>query len=368
MSQEFDPQRELKKAIQHAWDRIVLDTDKEPNLSLIAAYVDGRLTDAETRHLASHLVECPAAWEVMEQMLPEDMPFPTVSDEEESPKEREGPETLSLREHSQLKPTRGNSKPTWLLTMAAGWGAALLCGGLVWHMQGEATDLRQRLALADQTRVKVEQLEQQQRVRASQLARLELTDLAQQAAPYRSVFVIGDADLGMVRVAMRENRVRGPEQPSEVAEANIDKTLARLREALQDATPADLTSSERATRLAEVASLIIADELSQADAILTELEATPDTKPLDVRNARAVWRIAKAETLPPSEAEPLLITAESTLREIAAAGESNAWLNLALLFVDQGRAAEASLAASKYLGSNPAPAIAELVRQRFSVP
>ena len=73
--------------------------------------------------------------------------------------------------------------------------------------------------------------------------------------------------------------------------------------------------------------------------------------------------------MPLAQAKPLLNEAEATPRQqIAAAGESKAWLNLALFYIDQGRATDASLAAMEYLNREPDPAVAELIRQRFGFP
>ena len=239
MSQEIDPQHELRKAFQQAWDKLVLDTDIEPNLSLIAAYVDGRLNDAETRHLANHLIECPAAWEIMEQMLPEGMTFPTVPDQEVSPSQNEAPESIPFRPTAELEQRRKRHGPPGSWPWPPGGAShALWRTDLAIAERGDR-HAQDRLALAVEAQAKVEQLERQQRVRSSQLAHLELTELA--TTLHRFARCISSAMRTSAWFAWRCARIawrESAEEPSKLAAANIVQTLDRVRVALQESKSA----------------------------------------------------------------------------------------------------------------------------------
>jgi hypothetical protein len=352
MGQDAEYHSELLDAYQDVWQDLVARSEAEPDVAMIAAYIDGQLNEAETRRLGRHIVDCPLAWEILEYTLPEGRALPGLAGDEtvagDMARERR---TASVAVGSNQTASPGwTSRRPWQLALAAGWLLAVVCGVSLWW--ADVPGLKTRMA----------RMEELQRDTAYQLARAEVADLARYAADFGQVYAIGEPTGGLVRTATRPSTLTVNQLPDN-AWKEIDHKLISIRKTVAAAEVPNAPEDSAPLRLLEVSGLIMAGRLDEADALLLELEERFPGN--EVRNARAVWQFAAARYAPLGEQQVLKDQAVSTLRQIDSKDLPQAWLNLALYYRAENDGPNAVMAAKKYLDTDPDTVVAEIVRQTF---
>lgn len=354
MARDSSHHSELQSACQKAWDDMVAQSEEEPDVSLIAAYVDGHLNEAESRRLGRHICACPLAWEILESMLPEGRPLPLPDEGDTSAEEMvdtQASESLAGRAEKAAVPSK-TIRRSWQLALAAGWLMAIAIGGWLWW--ADVPGLQNRIS----------RMEEQRRDTACRVARAEVGELAQSSGGFGPVYAIGDPTVGLMRVAAQPQS-RGSDEPSDDVRKQIDNKLASIRSVLADAELPDAPDGNSPLRLIEISGLILAGRLDEADTLLVELEERFSSN--KVRNARAVWQIAAAQEASLDKARELKAGARKTLQEIAPKGPPEAWLNLALYYMAEGDDRNAMQAFEEYLKTKPDAVVAEIIRQEFGL-
>src|SRR5262245_31231790 len=67
----------LRQLFGEAWREKIAVDEQEPDLELLAAYVDGRLDEVGVARLAQEIQKSPLPWQLLEQSLHPDHPLPT---------------------------------------------------------------------------------------------------------------------------------------------------------------------------------------------------------------------------------------------------------------------------------------------------
>jgi hypothetical protein len=169
----------------------------------------------------------------------------------------------------------------------------------------------------------------------------------------RSPYLVGEstddwaalADSTVSEALVRGGLRGGPDLTDEDAEA-ISRAKDELFAAAQEYGLLGLPG-----RLEYAAALIKAARLEEAERVLEEIEvdasATPGTL-AQWRNLRGTLLATRAADSSMTVAEPLMAEAEALFRQAAEGGLNEAWLNLAMLLLEQGEAAEAEEALQTY--------------------
>ncbi len=329
----------LGDAFQTGWQNVVASDPHDPLLDRLAAYADGRLPAGEEAVVAREIAESPVAFELLAALVGDaerKRPLPSSEASVAVPFVTRGaPE--------QKRERRGSSLAVWAAAaslLVAGWGLVR-----VRSLDGEVAALSRRAHEATSALVE------------SQTQRLASLD--EEAMPY----LAGSSSAELAEDAMTalrktlQGRSRGP-GPSDEQAAAIAAAQARLASA---AALFDLATIEG--QLAHAAALVAAGQLDQAEAALTQIEATAAEHPATLgpwENASATLAARRAAETPVAQAAALWQRSEQLYRSAAGHGHHSAWLNLALMLAEQGNKHSESLAAvQKYLDSIPDAATRE---------
>jgi hypothetical protein len=341
----------LRGLARDEWDRFVAADPQEPNLEMLAAYVDGGLDDAGREYVARHIAQSPRAWAVLESMLAPGQKLPFIEERTEGPARRGPPGIV------RPAPVPGHRERVFYypLAMAAGLLLAVTFGGMSWHFS------RQRDELAGQV-AKLEQAEVDRRETRVQLARLEKMELTEAAAEFRPQVHLGSTDTRHTFDSLRRAVSGGVRGANDGERTRLDEAAAAARDAIERAAVLQPAQS-LAWRLDEAAVLIAALKFDEADRLLAELEKSHPDDPR-VKNARGAWLVHRASQLPAAESEPLLARAEPLLKS-AAAGEPQAWLNLFVLYSARQDKAAAAAAVREYAKTSGDVTLRDFVKEQF---
>ena len=147
----------------------------------------------------------------------------------------------------------------------------------------------------------------------------------------------------------------------------IEAAARDLGSALQKWSTVHGNTKSLAATQEQAAAQIASGNLDAADRTLTTLEQSKSGPLAATQNLRAIWLVESAQSKPPDEAKPLLSLAKDHFSKAAQAGETDAWLNLALLLSEQNELAQARNAAQQFVGRIPDPERREIVRQAFGL-
>lgn len=352
---------EIEAALDDHW----LALQHECDLNLLAAYAEDSLPRATRERVALLIATNPYAQAVVESVRQR------LASEPASTMGARGTTTTSttpteprLSQPSDQPSVRGradrDSTRKWRYLIAASLlvaTAALFWG---WHGAGERGRLQDQVAQLD-ARWK-DSLQ-----RESQVAK---SLLASQTAQREPVYLVGASSPSLLAAALTEpTRVRGPEDETPDERATLDRLAHAARQAADQQARA-LRQDDAHRRLEHASVSLLAGLLDEADRELRDLEREP--RGVDsgaVSNARGVWHLVRARRADTrKEEKDSLEAARQSLVKAAEQGEPNAWLNLAILLLDQRETSEAKKAAVRYLESTRlAPEAARQVSTRFAL-
>lgn len=347
MSNEIPISRErLLRSTQSAWHAHLADDEHEPNIEMLAAYVDGGLDDAGRRYVARHIAESPRAWALLESLLEPGQQLPFVED---APQAQQAAPAQSNAPPVTLRPStssRGERLAVFYpMAMAASLLLAVTLGLTSWQQSGRR---EQATAQLSQSRL--------------ELARARRS-LLNEATAETSVPVFAGSMTPEQLPATIERLSRGATRgPTDVDKSRIDAALAATTSALDEAA-AVAPQAALELKIDRVAAWMQAGKLDDADRVLIELESQHGDDPR-VKNARGAWCIHKARESTKADSDTFLARAETLLKS-ATAGEPQAWLNLVELYSMQRKQAEAAAAARKFAETTSDPQVRAAIERHF---
>lgn len=331
-------------AFQSGWQRLTADDQHEPDVERLAAYADGRLTEADQQAVAQEIAESPVAFELLVALMDEHAAGGRLP-------------SADRAEHVLKAPTPPAIERGRRRTQVAAWAIAASLLAAAWgvvrsqNLKNEVAALSHR---ADEA--------------AAALVISEKERLAELPAEDRLPFLLGRSSPELAEVAVADfgdllsgDGSRGAEPPTDAESA----ALRARREGLAWAASLFDRASVRG-QLEYAAALIQAGERRHALALLEQLEQSAnetDETAAAWANLRGGLYALEAAEAPVSQAAPLWTQAEALLRRAAGQGLRDAWLNLALTLAAQDKRRGALEAAERYLEGESSPQVREDLRR-----
>lgn len=316
-------------AARTEWDALV-DADRtEPNLEAIAAYIDNKLDAANIDYVARHIAQSPRAWEVLQTMLEPGQSLPQVDDSRR---------TILKRPFFERFDSRN------VFALAASVLLAVSLGYIGWQTN------ERRLVDA-------------QRLRADrELVQAIKRNVESVAAEYSPPVFVGSSDPQATLAALKKTIAGGFRGPDASEHERLTAAAAEAQKSIALAAKS-FPEESLSFRLEEVAVLIAAGKLAEAEGVLKALQADHGSDPR-VGNARGAWLVHQARSLTQLQAEPLLAEAEKLLESVAL-DEPAAWLNLFELYDLRRDRVKAAEAVRNYAKVAENKEISDFVEQRF---
>lgn len=356
----------LQDGFQAAWNDLLAADESEPDLDRLAAYNEGFLTPGDQQRVLREMCESPLALEI-EAALTED--------EEITRAKRPTVDTIdsSVLKLPDINATQKKSRSIPLWVVAASLAVAF--GSLIfgWNrdvelavVSKEVVSLRDRAAIANELESKLNVAEEKNQATATSLLITEKERLALLTSETKQPYLSGKTSTELLRIAL--NDLGQPRNTKALADDDataVERATRRVRKSAEQ-----LSLSKPESRLESTAALIQAGYLDDASAILNEIESSSDLSSelqAQIKNVRATLLMARSASLSPAEAKPLWEKAEILFRQAAEAEVVNAWLNLAILLVEQQKLDEARLAAKKHLEVEQDPQCRAVVAEAFGI-
>lgn len=338
------------------WDAVIAADELEPNMEMLAGYLDGGLDEAGRERVARHIAESPRAWDLLQTMLEPGQVIPLCGDSLKT--NSESPTTPPRTSLPTPKFSAPWFQPVTTYAVAASLLLAVTFGVVAWRSTSERREIESRLAQTQQVEA--------ERLRSSrELVGLVKRNVDAAAAEYMRPVFAGSSDTRHTLASLKKAMTGNFRGPNETEEAQLEEAAAEAQRSIASAVrsfPEDALNF----RLEEAAVLIAARQLDAADTILKTLESENGSNS-SIRNARGAWLVHKARISSSTETESLLAQAEALLKS-AAADEPLAWLNLFELYDARRDRAAAVAAARSYAAAVQDPEITAFVERQFGAP
>lgn len=342
----------VRRLAHKAWSQQIASDSQEPNLEMLAAYVDGGLDEAGRDYVARHVAESPRAWAVLHALLAPGQAFPFVG-ERESPPQAGKSSVFVQRGPSGV--FRRRAEPYYLVAVAASLLLAVTLGGRAWQLAAERNELAGHVA-------RLERAEASRRDTVWQLVRQQKSRVSEVAAELGPPVFVGSSDPRQMLGELERSLAARSRGPNDGEQSRLDAAAAAAQDTIEwaaDAVPAN----SLVWKIDEVAVLITTGKFDDAERLLVELESRSADDPR-VQNARGAWLVHRALRTPRNQAEPLLTRAEPLLKS-ATGGEPLAWLNLFELYRIRGDQAQAAAAVHRFAEGADDAALRAFVQEQF---
>lgn len=337
--------QDLRKQLQKAWDEEIESDEVEPDFELISAFLEGELNPDQEAYLGKIILESPRTFDLLLSQLEPGQSLPPVPNQAEY--------NSSERIYLNRNPENGK-RNHWRVSF---WSAATIITTV--FVVGVSTTLFFQSSELNLLRSQVVQLKRSH----NQLLTFEKVQLAQAASSQKPIYLGGLTSGRLVSLAISpSSNVRGAE-PTEEEKQELHDALASIEKVVDSLPGPDSQNSQR--DLEKAIALTWAGNYDAADELLNALEKIDDSP--KVINARGVWFATRADQLLKEEHNKSMQQAESKFREAAEKGIAEAWLNLSLMFLTQGRQSEAIEAARHFVSETKDVSAAAAVRKWLGV-